>query len=137
LLGFVAAGRDAGSAPTTWPRPELEYFKAVNRLGPPRDPQLLLLLMAQYANAQLHRDGIAFFSSLVQEFEPRLSDRQKSLNLGAIGLLQAGPRGRCRGRAAPPAYTPSGGLAPTWRDASRQVTGLDQRGQDVADDPHT
>jgi hypothetical protein len=90
LLGFVAAGRDAGSAPTTWPRPELEYFKAVNRLGPPRDPQLLLLLMGQYANAQLHRDGIAFFSSLVQEFEPRLSDRQKSLYLGAIGLLRAG-----------------------------------------------
>jgi glyoxylase-like metal-dependent hydrolase (beta-lactamase superfamily II) len=88
--GSLAAGRDGGSAPTTWPRPELEYFKAVNRAGPPRDPQLLFLLMGQYANANLHRDGIEFFSTLVKEFEPRLSDRQKSLYLGAIGLLRAG-----------------------------------------------
>jgi glyoxylase-like metal-dependent hydrolase (beta-lactamase superfamily II) len=90
LPGSLAAGSNDGSAPTTWHRPELEYFKAVNRAGPPRDPQLLLLLMGQYANANLHRDGIEFFSTLVQEFEPRLSDRQKSLYLGAIGLLRAG-----------------------------------------------
>jgi glyoxylase-like metal-dependent hydrolase (beta-lactamase superfamily II) len=90
LLGWLTAGRDGGSPATTWYRPELEYFKAVNRAGPPRDPQLLLLLMGQYANANLHRDGIEFFASLVQEFEPRLSDRQKSLYLGAIGLLRAG-----------------------------------------------
>jgi glyoxylase-like metal-dependent hydrolase (beta-lactamase superfamily II) len=89
-LGALAAGRDGGSSPTTGHRPELEYFKAVNRVGPPRDPQLLFLLMGQFANANLHRDGIAFFSTLVQEFEPRLSDRQKSLYLGAIGLLRAG-----------------------------------------------
>jgi glyoxylase-like metal-dependent hydrolase (beta-lactamase superfamily II) len=90
LLVSLAAGRDGGSSPTTWHRPELEYFKAVNRAGPPRDPQLLLLLMGQYANANLHRDGIELFSTLVKEFEPRLSDRQKSLYLGAIGLLRAG-----------------------------------------------
>jgi glyoxylase-like metal-dependent hydrolase (beta-lactamase superfamily II) len=90
LPGSLAAGRDGGSAPTTGHRPELEYFKAVNRAGPPRDPQLLFLLMGQYANAQMHRDGIEFFSTLVQEFEPRLSDRQKSLYLGAISLLRAG-----------------------------------------------
>ena len=76
--------------PTTSHRPELEYFKAVNRAGPPRDPQLLFLLMGQYANANMHREGIEFFSTLVKEFEPRLSDRQKSLYLGAIGLLRAG-----------------------------------------------
>jgi glyoxylase-like metal-dependent hydrolase (beta-lactamase superfamily II) len=90
LLGSLAAGSDGGSAPTAWHRPELEYFKAVNRVGPPRDPQLLLLLMGQYANANLHRNGIEFLSTLVQEFEPRLSDRQKSLYLGAIGVLRAG-----------------------------------------------
>jgi glyoxylase-like metal-dependent hydrolase (beta-lactamase superfamily II) len=89
-LASLAAGRDGGSAPPAWPRPELEYLKAVNRAGPPRDPQLLLLLMGQYANANLHRDGIEWFSTLVKEFEPRLSDRQKSLYLGAIGLLRAG-----------------------------------------------
>jgi glyoxylase-like metal-dependent hydrolase (beta-lactamase superfamily II) len=89
-LGWLAAGSHGGSSPTTWHRPELEYFKAVNRAGPPRDPQLLLLLMGQYANANLHRDGIEFFSTLVQAFEPRLSDRQKSVYLSAIGLLRAG-----------------------------------------------
>ncbi len=89
-VGALTAGRDGGSAPTTWPRPELEYLKAVNQAGPPRDPQLLLLLMGQYANANRQRDGIEFFSTLMREFEPRLSDRQKSLYLGAIGLLRAG-----------------------------------------------
>src|SRR4029450_9799284 len=90
LLGSLAAGSDRGSSPTTWHRPELEYLKAVNRAGPPRDSQLLFMLMGQYANANLHRDGIEFFSTLVQEFEPRMADRQKSLYLGAIGLLRAG-----------------------------------------------
>jgi hypothetical protein len=35
LLGSLAAGRDGGSSLTPWPRPEREYFKAVNRAGPP------------------------------------------------------------------------------------------------------
>src|SRR5215475_7904849 len=90
LLASLAAGSDGGSAPSAWHRPELEYLKAVNRAEPPRDPQLLLLLMGQYANANLHRDGIELFSTLVREFEPRLSDRQKSLYLAAIGVLRAG-----------------------------------------------
>src|SRR5215469_18155995 len=88
LLGPIAARED--SPPTISDRPELEYLKAVNRAGPPRDPQLLFLLMGQYMNANRHRDGIEFFSSLVKQFEPRLSDGQKSLYLGAIGLLRAG-----------------------------------------------
>src|SRR5215471_15733481 len=86
LLGPIAARED--SPPTISDRPELEYLKAVNRAGPPRDPQLLFLLMGQYMNANRHRDGIEFFSSLVKQFEPRLSDGQKSLYLGAIGLLR-------------------------------------------------
>jgi glyoxylase-like metal-dependent hydrolase (beta-lactamase superfamily II) len=93
LLGALAAvGNDGRSAPA-WSRPELEYFKAVNAAGPPRDPQLLLLLMAQYANANMQREGIEYFSALLREFEPRLPDRQKSLYLGAIGLLRAGHAG--------------------------------------------
>ena len=66
---FAARG-DVDSS-KAWHRPELEYFKAVNRVGPPRDPQLLFLLMGQYANANMHRDGIEFFSSLMKEFAPR------------------------------------------------------------------
>ena len=93
LLGSLAAGRDSDSSPTISYRPELEYFKAVNRAGPPRDPELLFLLMGQYANANRYHEGIEFFSSLLKEFEPRLSDRQRSLYLAAIGSLRAGYAG--------------------------------------------
>ena len=93
LLGALAVGRNAGPSAPAWSRPELEYFKAVNAAGPPRDPQLLFLLMAQYANANMQREGIDYFEALLKEFEPRLSERQKSLYLAAIGLLRAGHAG--------------------------------------------
>jgi glyoxylase-like metal-dependent hydrolase (beta-lactamase superfamily II) len=87
LLGSLGA---CASSPTPWPRPELEYLKAVNRAGPPQDPEVLLLLMSRYANANMHREGMEFFSTLVKDFEPRLSDREKAIYLAAIGLLRAG-----------------------------------------------
>ena len=70
-------------------RPELEYLKAVNSVAPPRDPQLLFLLMAQYSNANLQGEGAEFFSARLKEFGPRLTDVQKALYLSAIGLLRA------------------------------------------------
>jgi glyoxylase-like metal-dependent hydrolase (beta-lactamase superfamily II) len=70
-------------------RPELEYLKAVNSVAPPRDPQLLFLLMAQYSNANLQGEGAEFFSAQLKEFGPRLTDVQKALYLSAIGLLRA------------------------------------------------
>ena len=70
-------------------RPELEYFKAINAVGPPQDPQLLFLLMAQYSNASLQKEGVEFFSARLREFGPRLTDTQKALYLSAIGLLRA------------------------------------------------
>ena len=70
-------------------RPELEYLKAVNSVAPPRDPQLLFLLMAQYSNANLQGEGADFFSARLKEFGPRLTDSQKALYLSAIGLLRA------------------------------------------------
>src|SRR5882724_883306 len=70
-------------------RPELEYLKAVNSAAPPRDPQLLFLLMAQYSNANLQGEGAEFFSARLKEFGPRLTDAQKALYLSAIGLLRA------------------------------------------------
>src|SRR5260370_42337214 len=60
-------------------RPELEYLKAVNSVAPPRDPQLLFLLMAQYSNANLQNEGAEFFSARLKEFGPRLTDAQKAL----------------------------------------------------------
>jgi glyoxylase-like metal-dependent hydrolase (beta-lactamase superfamily II) len=71
-------------------RPELEYLEVVNRAGPPQDPQLLFLLMGQYANANLHREGAEYLSALLKDFEPRLTNEQKSLYLSAIGALRAG-----------------------------------------------
>jgi glyoxylase-like metal-dependent hydrolase (beta-lactamase superfamily II) len=70
-------------------RPDLEYLKAVNQAGPPRDPQLLFLLMAQYASANRHAEGVEFFSARLKEFGPRLTDTEKALYLSAIGLLRA------------------------------------------------
>jgi glyoxylase-like metal-dependent hydrolase (beta-lactamase superfamily II) len=70
-------------------RPDLEYLKAVNSVAPPRDPQLLFLLMGQYSNANLQAEGVEFLSARLKEFEPRLTDPQKALYLSAIGLLRA------------------------------------------------
>jgi glyoxylase-like metal-dependent hydrolase (beta-lactamase superfamily II) len=97
VLGIFLAGlrgAPAGPAPgnpsvSGSRRPELEYFKAINSVAPPQDPQLLFLLMAQYSNANLQKDGIEFFSARLKEFGPQLTDAQKSLYLSAIGLLRA------------------------------------------------
>ena len=68
--------------------PDLEYLKAVNSVAPPKDPQLLFLLMAQYSGDNLG-EGAEFFSARLKEFGPRLTDSQKALYLSAIGLLRA------------------------------------------------
>jgi glyoxylase-like metal-dependent hydrolase (beta-lactamase superfamily II) len=69
--------------------PELDYLKAINSVAPPRDAQLLFLLMGQYSNANLQAEGAEFFSARLKEFGPRLTDPQKALYLSAIGLLRA------------------------------------------------
>src|SRR5216684_99616 len=70
-------------------RPELEYLKAVNSTAPPKDPQLLFLLMGAYSNANQQVEGAEFLSARLNEFGPRLNDVQKALYLSAIGLLRA------------------------------------------------
>jgi glyoxylase-like metal-dependent hydrolase (beta-lactamase superfamily II) len=69
--------------------PELEYLKAVNKAAPPKDPQLLFLLMGAFANANQQALGVEFLSARLNEFGPRLTDVQKSLYLSAISLLRA------------------------------------------------
>jgi len=69
--------------------PDLEYLKAVNSIGPPKDPELLFILMTEFANSNLQNEGAEFFSARLREFEPRLTPVQKSLYLGIIGLLRA------------------------------------------------
>ena len=68
---------------------ELEYLKSVNRVAPPKDPQLLFLLMGAYANAHREAEGVEFLSARLSEFRPSLSNPQTALYLSAIGLLRA------------------------------------------------
>jgi glyoxylase-like metal-dependent hydrolase (beta-lactamase superfamily II) len=84
LLGATETNSSSASH-----RPDLEYLKAVNQVAPPHDPQLLFLLMEQYASAQRQAEGANFFSARLREFEPHLTDVQKALYLNAIGLLRA------------------------------------------------
>jgi glyoxylase-like metal-dependent hydrolase (beta-lactamase superfamily II) len=89
-LGGTPTGAVAGSNVVARShRPELEYLEAVNKVAPPRDPQLLFLLMGQYSNANLQGEGAEFFSARLKEFGPRLTETQKALYLSAIGLLRA------------------------------------------------
>jgi glyoxylase-like metal-dependent hydrolase (beta-lactamase superfamily II) len=69
--------------------PDLEYLKAVNSTAPPKDPELMFILMTEFANSNLHAEGADFFSARLKEFEPKLTPVQKSLYLGIIGLLHA------------------------------------------------
>src|SRR5215469_16056545 len=69
--------------------PELEYLKSVNGVAPPKDPELMFILMTEFANSNLQDEGAEFFSARLKEFEPQLTPVQKSLYLGIIGLLRA------------------------------------------------
>src|ERR1700688_1508094 len=89
LVYLGTNGTAAIPAQSSSSRPELEYLKAVNGAAPPQDRQLLFLLMGAYANANQQAEGAEFFTALLNEFGPRLTDAQKSLYLSAIGLLRA------------------------------------------------
>src|SRR5262245_32962633 len=68
---------------------DLEYLKAINSTEPPKDPQLLFLLLTQYANANRAGEGAEFFSARLKEFEGHLTPVERSLYLSIIGLLRA------------------------------------------------
>ena len=70
--------------------PELAYLKQVNAWRPPSDPQLVFLLMGQFANANRHAEGAAFLDALRQRFDAQLNDTQRALYLTAIASLRAG-----------------------------------------------
>src|SRR5262245_22096738 len=81
-IGFTASrlcSTDSTNISRASIRPELEYLKVVNEAAPPKDPQLLFLLMAQYASANKRAEGAEFFSARFKEFEPRLTSPQKAL----------------------------------------------------------
>src|SRR5262245_13198802 len=69
--------------------PDLEYLKAVNSVAPPKDPELMFILMTQFVNSNLQGEGAEFFSGRLKQFEPQLTPVQKSLYQAIIGLLRA------------------------------------------------
>src|SRR5499427_4342433 len=69
--------------------PDLEYLMAVNSTAPPKDPELMFILMTEFANSNLQAEGADFFSARLREFEPQLTPVQRSLYLGIISLLHA------------------------------------------------
>jgi hypothetical protein len=89
LASISASGVGSGNQATHSRPPELEYLKAVNKVAPPQDPQLLFLLMGEYSNANLQGEGAEFFSERLEEFKTRLTEGQRALYLSAIGLLRA------------------------------------------------
>src|SRR5262245_46618503 len=87
--GAFAAGASGSSSSSASLHPDLDYLKAVNSVAPPRDPELVFLLMAEYSNANLQGEGAEFFEARLKEFDLRLTAAQKALYLSAIGLLRA------------------------------------------------
>src|SRR5262249_19332805 len=87
--GALAAVESGSSSSSFSHHPDLDYLKAVNNVAPPRDPELLFLLMAAYSNANLQGEGAEFFSARLKEFNSRLTVAQKAFYLSAIGLLRA------------------------------------------------
>jgi hypothetical protein len=61
--------------------PELEYLKAVNSVAPPKDPELMFILMTEFANSNLQDDGAEFFSARLRAFAPQLTPVQQSVYL--------------------------------------------------------
>ena len=86
---FFFAHRSGGEHSAKLRNPDLEYLKAVNSVAPPKDPQLLFILMTEFANSNLQEEGAEFFSARLREFDSQLTPVQKSLYLGIIGLLRA------------------------------------------------
>jgi glyoxylase-like metal-dependent hydrolase (beta-lactamase superfamily II) len=88
VLAFVAT-RSGDRHYARLRNPDLEYLKAVNSVAPPKDPELLFILMTEFANSNLQNEGAAFYGARLKEFEPKLTPVEKSLYLSIIGLLRA------------------------------------------------
>lgn len=92
ILTVAAAVAAPVAAPTPSPRgepPELAYLKQVNAWRAPTDPELLLLLMAQFANTGRFDEGIETFRAMLERFGPQLDDKGRAMVLAAQAMLRA------------------------------------------------
>src|SRR5262245_24484070 len=67
--GVLAAGGRIDGSSSASHHPDLDYLKAVNSVAPPRDLELVFLLMAGYLNANLQGEGAEFFSARPKQFD--------------------------------------------------------------------
>jgi len=89
IIGAAIVLRSSDNPSTKRHSADLEYLKSVNSVAPLKDPELLFVLMTEFANSNLHGEGAEFFSARLKQFEPQLTPVQKSLYLSIIGLLRA------------------------------------------------
>src|SRR5499425_2359303 len=89
VIAAVVVLRSANNPSAKLRNPDLEYLKSINSVAPLQDPELMFVLMTEFANSNLQEEGADFFSARLKDFEPRLTPIQKSLYLGIIGLLRA------------------------------------------------
>jgi glyoxylase-like metal-dependent hydrolase (beta-lactamase superfamily II) len=88
-LASSPAVRSAEPSSRLPPSPELSYLKQVNSWRPPSDPQLLFILLGQFANSGRHVEGIDFLSALLVRFGSQLSSTERAHYLVAIASLRA------------------------------------------------
>ena len=89
IVGAAVVLRSHDNPATKRHSADLEYLKSVNSVAPLKDPELLFVLMTEFANSNLQGEGAEFFNARLKQFEPQLSPVQKSLYLAIIGLLRA------------------------------------------------
>src|SRR5262245_38826464 len=85
IIGAAIVLRGNEHASTKQHSADLEYLKAVNSVAPLKDPELLFVLMTEFANSNLQGEGAEFFSARLKQFEPQLTPVQKSLYLSIVG----------------------------------------------------
>src|SRR5262249_60798110 len=56
--------------------PDLEYLMAVNSTAPPKDPELMFILMTEFANSNVHAAGADVFSARLRDFELQMTPVQ-------------------------------------------------------------
>src|SRR5262245_40499754 len=89
IIGAAILLRSSDKVSTKRHSADLEYLKAVNSVAPLKDPELMFVLMTEFANSNLQGDGAEFFRARLKQFEPQLTPVQKSLYLSIVGLLRA------------------------------------------------
>jgi hypothetical protein len=69
IIGAAIVLRSSDNASTKRHSADLEYLKSVNSVAPLKDPELLFVLMTEFANSNLQGEGAEFFSARLKQFE--------------------------------------------------------------------